>query len=109
MKILVFFIVILVIMPILQARRGNLKKVLAHKDDGEEIDFGEGYVASTSLYHQKDTRKEGGERKEEGVASKQEGEEEEGGRREEEGGRRKEEGGRREEEFKICFILNKNQ
>ena len=58
-KILVPLLIILVILPYLQARRENLKKVLAHKDDdGEELDFGEGYVASTSLYKQNDGGKE---------------------------------------------------
>lgn len=47
-KFLLPILVILLVLPFLQARSQKLKKVLAQDDGTEELDFEEGYVASFS-------------------------------------------------------------
>lgn len=47
-KILLPLLAFLILLPHLQAKREKLKKVLVHQNDGEELDFEEGYVASLS-------------------------------------------------------------
>lgn len=57
-KLLLPFLVILLVLPFLQGRSQNLKKVLAQDDGDEEIDFGEGYVASFSQKQRDQTESE---------------------------------------------------